>query len=380
MQITKQEMEVLKVLKQLKTANAATVKSVYEEQTKGKIGNIWDVFSRLSQEGLVKRVDERDYSLTETAMDALEGKKKEQKASTLEFTNEEQRQFKEIAKDPEVLNRLSGMFASHLIGLEAAKKAVLISLVSQKDQNNCNNRISVLLEGKPGTGKSQMIRWAKDNLWGEFADARILSGVGLVGSVAGGGSDVNDGMLVIANDSELYIDELDKFSKEDQGYLLGAMSNGSITINKGGVRNRKEKTEVRVIATTNNKNELLKELKDRFDLIYYLENPTGEEKIKIIRDKINNWNRPGYKITEDLFIRYMQFANQYETKLPEDRESLTEHIIYQIKSGVLKGEAMRKTESIFRISLAIARLKLKPEVDKEDLKGAIELIRAQKEG
>jgi DNA replicative helicase MCM subunit Mcm2 (Cdc46/Mcm family) len=64
----------------------------------------------------------------------------------------------------------------------------------------------------------------------------------------------------------------------------------------------------------------------------------------------------------------------FDVKLPEDREWIYAFLVEENRFGELQRRDNRNKESILRLSLAIARLRLEPEVKKEHMKKAIELL------
>ena len=68
------------------------------------------------------------------------------------------------------------------------------------------------------------------------------------------------------------------------------------------------------------------------------------------------------------------FVNQWETRLPEDREWINNYLLKELKYGVLQNKDPRHLEAIYRIAISIGKLRLHPEVNQDDLKRAMELL------
>lgn len=364
--LSKQRFEILSIIKKLKktTPNDVVVAS------KDGIGNPHDQISKLTQDGFVKRVGSRAFSLTSKG-EAVFSPKTEVREKNIKFNKEEVEGFLEFAKKENCLDLLSEMLNPALLGLEKERLACLLSMISNWDDFNDRNRITVLYEGPTSTGKTAIIRWAQRFLWGGWVDSSVTRS-SLEGS--GKGYQFSQGCLQDADNSTLFIDEVDKLSHKDQSALLAAIELGSVPIRKDRVKKDTD-ARIRVVATCNNKQRLMEELLSRFDLIFHI-SPLSHEKIeKLIRKNINDWGREKQSPYGNGFLKkYLMFAKQREAKLPEDREWMEEFILTERKFGSLQGKDVRQVQAIFRIALAVAKLRLKECVDKQDLKRAIELI------
>jgi len=370
MNLTPQQEKILRVLlTTLKnSASPAQIRDAYE-QTEGKMGNVHQQLKNMMGEGAVKRTGDSTYSITEAGI-AQFNKKKTEETPNIRFTTEETAQITELAKQPDVLTTLTENFATNLIGLEKEKLACLISAVSDRDIGNYKNRIHILFTGPPSCGKSQLLKATTKQLWGFYCDSNT-SAAGLRGTTAG--SQFRPGIIQDSNGSSLAIDELDKFKPIDQAALLTAMQDGKTTTTKEGGE-RTDEAQIRVIAAANHADRIIEELRSRFDIIIDIPTITRDKEEEIIRIKTNEWNRKKDAITEELLKKYMTYARQYESKYPEDREQFYEHIIRERQTGSLQKCKMRQLESIWALTLAIAKLQLKKEVDLQCLSKAIEVL------
>ena len=70
----------------------------------------------------------------------------------------------------------------------------------------------------------------------------------------------------------------------------------------------------------------------------------------------------------------MIHAKEFETNLPEDRSRLAQFILSEMETGKLQGKDIRGTETIIRLAISLAKIKLHKEVNEEDIKDAIELL------
>ena len=372
--LSKQKMEILKILETLIQASANDIKVLYEKDG-NTIGSVHNQLMRLIEDGLVKRVGNA-YSLTEKSKNILlfNNTNKTTIPIFLTFSEERIKEFFKFASSGEFLDNLSELLCPHILGLNTVKLSSLLTILSLDDLGNFKNRLNILLIGEAGTGKSQIIKWCYEKLWGVFSDTNTKK-AGFRGGAMG--YQYKEGLLQKANNSIIFIDELDKFDPQDLDVLLSAFSYGKVFINLDKV-NKETNTFVRCIATCNNEKRLKQELIDRFDLVLNVKNLTEEEREKIIYKKANEWNRSSAIIDSSFIIDYIKYASKFPTKIQEDREELSTLIIEEFSCGQLKNKSIRKIESVFRIALAIGRLKLKQTVGVDEVKQALNLIKESK--
>ena len=186
--------------------------------------------------------------------------------------------FEEVIKNYDPLDFFKDYLFPEIQGeqYEFVRKAILLSLATHYDERK-RTRLHVLIVGPPGTAKSEILLWLRDNLGAYFVDSQYTSKVGLAGDARG--KEITPGALAEADGNVLALDELDKMNPRDQDALLQAMEQGEYKIIKGKKRET-FKAEVRVIAACNDINKIRKQLKDRFDFIIELKLPSREERAK----------------------------------------------------------------------------------------------------
>jgi DNA replicative helicase MCM subunit Mcm2 (Cdc46/Mcm family) len=371
MSLTGQQTQLITIMKELnRPAKISELMNLYNTKYKEEIGvGIYKQIQRLVEDGYLKRVDRGDYELTDLAKGLLSDKKK-QELPTLNFTKIDVDEFKKLSENQNVLQVLVENLNPSLIGLENERLGILAALVSTNDKEGDRNRVSVLIEGDVSSGKTSIIKWCFTNLWGFWADSNAKEAA-LKGS--GRGFQTTPGLLNKADLSTLYIDELDKMDPRDQNSLLSAISEGFVPINKDGV-NTILPARVRIIATSNDSNRIIKPLLSRFDLKFYTKKISPEDIDRMIRKKGNEWDREKDSINPGFLKKYLQYARQLDVELPEDRTIMNDYIIREKNTGVLQGKDIRAIEALYRLTIAIARLKLKKAADLDDLKMAIGLM------
>ena len=261
---------------------------------------------------------------------------------------------------------LANLIAPHLEGEQyiPVRKAVLLVLASHTDIGHHRCRLHLLLHGKPGCGKTEVIRWIYDYLAphgikAEFVDAVRMSKVGL--TVDARGKEPKPGVLVKANKGLALIDELDKAKLEDLNGLLSAMESGKFKITVGGVDEWFD-AEVRVIATANEINKFPEQLVDRFDFVYELKPPTLDERKQSVDKLVDQFfgdmdiGRPAYELAQ-----YLSYIAGFRPKCSaETREKIKQILKAYMdlrKSANITSKSYRNFElSIFRITYAYAKI------------------------
>jgi len=372
-ELSKQQKQVLTILQKKGSTTPKNLAEAYKNAHKQSIGNIHETLNRLIQNGLAKRLSQGNYTITVEGANLI-NKKSESVANTL-YTKTEVEAFQKLAESPDFFKKISSIFAPNILGLENEKVACMLSMISQDDIDSDRHRINVLYTGEPGSGKSSIIKYAYKNLWGFFADSDASSAA-LKGT--GTGYQTSTGLLKTADTSTLFLDELDKATKENQTALLGAMEQGFFTLNKDKVVNKKIDARVRCIATCNETGKLKPELLDRFDLIFDIQKLSKQEKQELLRLKINDWGRPkNGEETPEFLKKYLTYAKTVQTTLPEDREEITRMLITELDSGSLEGKDIRKLEAAIRVTVALAKLQLQTKVNTTHVKKSIQITQGE---
>ncbi|MBU4490996.1 MAG: minichromosome maintenance protein MCM [Euryarchaeota archaeon] len=185
---------------------------------------------------------------------------------TIECTPEELIKMKEMAKDPNIIERLVSSTVPSVRGNEIIKEACLCSIVSPNslmlpDGRQLRGQSHVMLCGDPGVAKSVLLLAMVGYVpRAQYAAGRAASTKGLTVSVTketggwGEGAWVAEaGMLVLADRAFAVIDELDKFEKPEQRDLNTVLEHGIVPVRKAGI-NRDFYARVPIVASLNPKN------------------------------------------------------------------------------------------------------------------------------
>lgn len=340
-------------------------------------------------------------------------------AYSLEYENTEQLELTPIdieaierftkLSGPSTIDSLAKMFAPLVIGLDIVKKGLLLSAVSSGDdvhnKNGNRDRINVLLVGKPGIGKSKLIKDTPKLIPNSrYESVQHSSGKSLTAIVSKENDDycLRLGPIPLARGSLCVLNEIGSMSSEDQGFLLDVMEEGEFTINKHGI-NAKIKSPTVVIASCNpvgftwhkanndhdGNNEIIdskidleqiplnKPVIDRFDLVYAIIEPKDEKSLRDYVDKKAQnlkGNIPDYY---PYLKKHVKYAKRFNPVLTDESISrINEYYINLVRSPKLSPnfKSKRTLETLYRIAKSFSKLKLKKAVDIEDAKEALEFF------
>jgi len=189
----------------------------------------------------------------------------EDKEKTIVSTREEIKEMEEMAKDPNIIERLVASTVPSVRGHTLIKEAVLCSQVSPDsfmlpDGRKLRGYSHVMLCGDPGVAKSVLLLAMCGNVpRAQYAAGRSASSKGLTiaitkdkGGWGDGGWVAEAGMLVLADRAFAVVDELDKFEKEEQQDLNTVLEHGIVPVRKAGI-NRDYFARVPIVASLNPK-------------------------------------------------------------------------------------------------------------------------------
>lgn len=156
-----------------------------------------------------------------------------QGGATMQFTEEEEQEFLEMSRRPDLYELFSSCIAPSIFGNADIKKAVTCLLMggSKKilpDGMRLRGDINVLLLGDPGTAKSQFLKFVeKCSPIAIYTSGKGSSAAGLTASVQRDTSTrefyLEGGAMVLADGGAVCIDEFDKMRDEDRVAIHEAM-------------------------------------------------------------------------------------------------------------------------------------------------------------
>ena len=297
-----------------------------------------------------------------------------------------------------LLGALVESFAPIVVGHQFVKKSLLIAVANAGIRNNDSRapprlRIHVLVVGDPSQAKSVMIKKISELLPnGRFESAVGSSGIGLTFTVT---KEPNEsyvlrlGAIPLASGSVCAINEMNQTPLEQQKHYFDFMEEGQSTSGKyaipativgyttiigsanprlGRWKNQdSEKIELDEIS-------LLPQVIDRFDIICILKEGVPNEqkdreyirRKKQIREDINAGKYNGY---DEHLKKYLMYARTFNPNAEISDEAINMLDEYWIKMGQTVTDDRgrpRKQDALYRMAVAISKLKLKNQADIED--------------
>ena len=324
---------------------------------------------------------------------------------SLQITPEEERLFKEMARDPNIHQRLIESIAPSIYGLDHIKKAIMLLLFGGRpkqfpDGVKVRGDIHILLVGDPGTGKSQLLKYAAMIApRGLYTSGRGSTAAGLTAAVVrdkGGGMVLEAGALVLADMGVACIDEIDKMRPEDRVAIHEAMAQQTISIAKGGiVATLNARTSILAAANpalgrydpygsfTDNVN-LPITILSRFDLIFVLRDEPEKERDRRIAEHIiglqsRSTATAAPPIPPDILRKYIAYARRIKPELTPAAAKLVKDFYLQMRSIYQQTSTVaitaRQLESLIRLAEARARAALRDYVTEEDVLDVIDLMK-----
>lgn len=334
----------------------------------------------------------------------------EEDFTDIKISKEEEEAIKELARDPDVYNRLVRSIAPSIFGHDKTKEALLLQFVGgvRKERNDgtvTRGDMHVLLVGDPGCGKSQLLkRSVKVAPKARYATGMGVSGAGLTAAVVKdeflGGWSLEAGALVLSNRGFIMIDELDKMSKEDSSAMHEALEQQTVSISKANIQ-ATLRAETTVLAAGNPKLgrfnqmepiapqiDLPPTLLNRFDLIFPITDlPDKERDEKMAQHILGLHKDPSLsepQIPTDLLRKFIAYARQrIKPKITDEAlDEIKTYYVTMRTQGEVEDSGFRaipitarQLEALVRLAEASAKIRLSENVTKEDARRAIELLK-----
>ncbi|KAG2392055.1 hypothetical protein C9374_013540 [Naegleria lovaniensis] len=336
-----------------------------------------------------------------------EADEEEQLAKLMNITPQEEAEIKELAQNPNIYQMLQDSIAPGVFEMSSVKKGILCQLFGGTNKKIPNGQlrgeIHILLCGDPGVSKSQLlIQVHKIAPRGIYTSGKGSSAVGLTAYVTkdpdSGDMVLESGALVLSDLGICCIDEFDKMSDQTRSVLHEVMEQCTVSVAKAGIictlnartsilaaANPKESRYNSNLSIVENI-QLPPTLLSRFDLIFLLHDiPDRDQDEKLAKHIISlHFDVPtDYStniIPKDLLAKYIAYARNkiHPVITDEVKPYLIEGYLGLRKFGSHKKNitaTTRQLESLIRLSESLARMKLKPTVQREDVEEALRLVR-----
>ncbi|UZE94097.1 MAG: minichromosome maintenance protein MCM [Candidatus Pacearchaeota archaeon] len=326
----------------------------------------------------------------------------------LEIDEEEERQIRELASDPDIYKKITASIAPSIFGYEQIKFAIALQLLGgvrkqRSDGTWSRGDMHVLLVGDPGVAKSVMLKFVSSTApKGRYVVGKAATQAGITATVVRDeylrGWALEAGAMVLANKGIACLDEMEKMAEQDRSAMHEAMEQQTVTISKANVQ-ATLRAETSVLGAANPKFgrfnpyepiakqiEMSPTLLNRFDLIFTMKDiPERMRDEAIATHVLLEHRKAGEKppIDPGLFKKYVAYAKQ------KIKPQLSEKAVFEIKKFYVDLRnapavsedvirpipiSARQLEALIRLSEASARARLSKKITKDDAKRAIQIM------
>ncbi len=324
----------------------------------------------------------------------------------IEITPEDEKKIKEMAKDPEIYNKIISSIAPSIYGLEKIKEAIMLQLFGGvphelPDKTRIRGDIHILLVGDPSTGKSQLLKLIASIIpRGKYVAGRAATAAGLTATVVRdeefmGGWILEAGAMVLANKGILAVDEFDKISKEDQVAMHEALEQQTVSVAKASIVATLP-AQVSVLAGANPKFfrfdpykpiaeqiDIPDTLLARFDLKFALRDVPDRERDEKLATHVMETRLSPSRVEPLIPPQFLRKYIAYARKncVPKMTREAAERIkkFYIEMRNLYSGETvpitLRQHEALMRLAEASAKIRLSDKVEVQDAERAINVMR-----
>jgi replicative DNA helicase Mcm len=381
----------------------------FDVNVEGDIVNTARPGDRVVLTGIVRAVP--DYSvgqvktrLFKSQIDCNQVEVKGKEPESVLVTKEDEELIKKVAASPDAYDRLVNSIAPVILGHLAEKEAILLLLAGGSatvlpDGTKLRGDINALFVGDPGTGKSELLKFASQVApRGLYASGRGTTAAGLSAAVIREKNVLmlEAGVVVLADLGIAAIDEFEKMKPEDRTALHEMMEQQTVTIAKGGIyATLNARTAILAACNpvlgrynpfqnlTENIGTLPIPLLTRFDIIFvFRDQPSPVEDERLASHILAVHSKRSYTtpppIEFSLLKKYLTYSKRVSPTLTKGAvDRLREFYLDLRKAGGAEDSippTPRTLEALIRIATARARVLLRDEVTEEDALAAIALM------
>ncbi len=343
---------------------------------------------------------------------------KQKDFAELSISEDEERQIRELAKDPKIFEKISKSIAASIYGFSEIKQAVTLQLFGGTpgktlvDGGPIRSDMHILLIGDPGSAKTRILQSVSRLVpKGIYVSGKSVTGGGMTAvaerdEFSEGGWTLKAGALVLGSGGTVSIDEFDKIGDEDRASLHEALESQTISVAKAGII-ATFNAKTAVLAAANPKFgrfdpnnypvaqfDIPSTLLSRFDLIFPIKDVMDEEQDKriakhillqheaagaAIADILNHEQVEKPVIAHELLRKYIAYAkNNIRPRLSDAASAKIEEFYVTLrKMGQQSGATPitpRQIEGLVRMAEASAKARLSDVVSIEDAELAIKLM------
>ncbi len=368
---------------------------------------------RIRQRRNVKGKVERDFYTM--FLDTVSIMHKQREFSDLSISDDEERQIRELAKDPQIFDKITRSIAPSIYGYDEIKQAVALQLFggtpgkSLVDGGLIRSDMHILLIGDPGSAKTRVLQSVSKLVpKGIYVSGKSVTGGGMTAvaerdEFSEGGWTLKAGALVLGSGGIVCIDEFDKIGDEDRASLHEALESQTISVAKAGIV-ATFNAKAAVLAAANPKFgrfdpnmypseqfDIPPTLLSRFDLIFPIKDQMDEEQDRNIAKhiliqheaagaaiaEISNYEQVELPPINELLLRkYIAFAKRtVMPRLSQDAANKIQTYYVELRKSGLKQGAVpitpRQIEGLVRLAEASAKARLSPTVEVSDAERGI---------
>jgi len=339
----------------------------------------------------------------------------------MQITDEETKKIRELARSPNVRERIINSIAPSIYGMTHVKTGIAMAMFGgmakvAMGKHRIRGDINVLVVGDPGLAKSQFLKYIEQTSQrAVYTSGKGASAVGLTAAVTRdehGEWCLEGGAMVLADNGLCLIDEFDKMNDQDRTSIHEAMEQQSISISKAGIVATLQ-ARCSVIAVANpldgcydpslpfNKNvDLSDPILSRFDVLFVLRDEADSAQDERLADHVvcshirshptatpdetnvkPKFEQAGYSepIDQELLKKYIHFAREnVKPRFTEvDREKISQFYADVRQEAFRSGGApmtVRHIDGMIRLAEANAKIELRNHVISKDVDHAIALM------